>query len=274
MSLIKGENVTTPCYVITLSPQSERVQSLLSALAAEGVDAQTYAGVDGRKGMPLPEGDEIFDLDAALWRHKTAMTPTEVGCYLSHYRLIKDAYCKGLARVCILEDDVALEPGFGKIFRELEALPEDYEMIRLMALKIRKRKLLQPLGHGSHHLIRPERGLLGTQGYMINRKGMQKFLAHASRIFEAIDKVFDHFYEFDLRQFGVEPHIIWEVAQPSSVIKSSRKAVSVPIWIKLLFPLGKLWRSIVRHAYLWKYKNEFYPCEKPSQRPGKSPRLR
>lgn len=224
--------------------------------------------------MPSTEGAELLDAETALWRHKTTMTPTEVGCYLSHYRLIRDAYREGHPRVCILEDDVALEPGFGAIFRELETLPEDYEMIRLMALKIRKRKLLQPLGNDTHHLIRPERGLLGTQGYMINRQGMQKFLAHASRIFEAIDKVFDHFYEFDLRHFGVEPHIIWEVAQPSSVVKSTRQSISVPIWIKLLFPLGKLWRSIIRHAYLWKHKDEFYPCEKPAQRPGRSPRLR
>lgn len=266
--------MSLPCYVITLNPQSERVQTLLANLQAAGVPAEPYIGVDGRKGMPATEGEEVLATRETLWRHKCQLTSSEVGCYLSHYRLIRRAYAQGHERICILEDDVELEPDFADVFPQLTALPEEFEMVRLMGLKIRKRKIIKTLADGKHQVIRPERGLLGTQGYLINRRGMEKFLGHACRIFEAIDKVYDHFYEYDLRMYGVEPHIILEVAQPSSIIKSNRTRAEVPLWVKLFYPIGKGLRSQQRHRYLRKHNDEFYPAERPKVRPGRSARLR
>lgn len=266
--------MSVPCYVITLNPQSERTQTLLANLAAAGVPAQPFMGVDGRKGMPATDGEEALAPLETLWRHQCELTSSEVGCYLSHYRLIRQAHAQGLERICILEDDVELEPAFASVFAELLNLPDECEMIRLMALKIRKRKVVKTFADGVHQLIRPERGLLGTQGYLINRRGMEKFLAHARRIFEAIDKVYDHFYEYDLRMYGVEPHIILEVAQPSSIIKSNRARARVPLWVKIFYPVGKGLRSLQRHRYLRAHQDEFYPAEKPKQRPGRSVRLR
>lgn len=266
--------MNVPCFVITLNPQSERTLKLLANLRDAGINAEIFNGVDGRQGMPALQGEEILARNETLWRHQCEMTASEVGCYLSHYRLIRAAYQQGCARICIFEDDVELEPGFARIYQELVTLPDEFEMIRLMALKVRKRKVVRTFSDGVHQLVRPERGMLGTQGYLISRRGMEKFLSHACRIFEAIDKVYDHFYEYDLRVFGVEPHIILEMAQPSSVVKSNRARASVPLWVKLFHPIGKGLRSQQRHRYLREHKDEFYPAEKPGQRPGRSVRLR
>lgn len=266
--------MSIPCYVITLNPQSERTQTLLANLAAAGVPAQAFIGVDGRKGMPTMEGEEVLATKETLWRHQCEMTSSEVGCYLSHFRLIRQAYAQGHQRICILEDDVELEAAFASVFPELVALPNEFEMVRLMGLKIRKRKVVETLSDGVHQVVRPERGLLGTQGYLINRRGMEKFLRHACRIFEAIDKVYDHFYEYDLRMYGVEPHLILEMAQPSSIVKSNRARAEVPLWVKVFYPVGKGLRSRQRHRYLRAHYDEFYPAERPKARPGRSVRLR
>lgn len=266
--------MSIPCFVITLNPQSDRVQTLLATLAQAGVTAEIFMGVDGRKGMPALEGDEVLATRETMWRHKCQLTSSEVGCYLSHYRLIRQAYAQGHQRICILEDDVELEPAFASVFPELVALPDEFEMVRLMGLKIRKRKVVKTLTDGVHQVVRPERGLLGTQGYLINRRGMEKFLRHACRIFEAIDKVYDHFYEYDLRMYGVEPHLILEIAQPSSIIKSNQSRAEVPLWVKVLYPIGKGLRSRQRHRYLRQHNDDFYPAERPLTRPGRSVRLR
>lgn len=266
--------MSIPCYVITLNPQSERVQTLLAHLAAAGVPAQVFQGVDGRQGIPATRGQEVLATRQMIWRHKCTMTGSEVGAYLSHYRVVEEAFASGRDRICVFEDDVELEPGFAAAFHELVTLPDEFEMIRLMGLKIRKRKVIKRLNDGVHVVTRPERGELGGQGYIINRPGMEKFLKHARHVFEPIDKVFDHAYEYDLRLFGVEPHLILETVHPSNIAKSNRNRAQVPLWVKLLYPLGKGWRSLQRHRYLRAHHDEFYPAEKPRQRPGRSARLR
>jgi glycosyl transferase family 25 len=197
-----------------------------------------------------------------------------VGCYLAHLRALRQAYDEGLERVCLFEDDVELEPDFAQVLCELEQLPDGVEMVRLMGLKIRKRKVIKTLSDGRHQLVRPERGALGAQGYLINRIGMRKLLDHGSRIYEPIDKLYDHFWEYDLRLYGVEPHIIYEAVSGSTIVKSNVAKADVAPWLHWFYPLGKLFRSINRHWYLKRNHGEFYPADLPSVKPGRTERMK
>ncbi|SEA31813.1 glycosyltransferase family 25 protein [Microbulbifer marinus] len=265
---------TTPCWVITLDPEGARARTLLSALKEQRLPARTIGGVDGRGGMPALQAGERIASGTTRWRHLCELKSSEVGCYLAHLRAIRRAYESGLERVCILEDDVHLEPDFGKVLAELEQLPADVEMVRLMGLKVRKRKEVQTLTDGNYRLVRPERGWCGAQGYLINRAGMKKVLDYGSRIFEPIDKLFDHFWEYDLHVYGVEPHLLWETEHESSIKKSNVHRDRVSRWLYWLHPLGKLWRSLKRHAYLRSHAREFYPAQKPQGRPGRTARMK
>ncbi|MFA0813192.1 glycosyltransferase family 25 protein [Microbulbifer epialgicus] len=264
----------TPCWVITLNPRGETIHTLLNTLKKRRLRTKLVSGVDGRTGMPSLEADEVIDNAATRWRHLCELKSSEVGCYLAHLRAIRDAYQAGLNRVCILEDDVQLEADFSEVLAELERLPEAIEMIRLMGLKVRKRKVIETLNDGIHQLVRPERGWCGAQGYLINRKGMHKVLTHANRIFEPIDKVFDHFWQFDLQLYGIEPHLIWETEHASSIVKSNVGRAKVALWLYWLHPFGKLYRSLERHIYLLRHRSAFYPAQKPKKRPGRTKRIK
>ena len=267
--------MNTSYWIITLKPESESVQELQQALKSQGLEASLFQAVDGRTAMPALEPGEKLAKHRTRLRHLCDLTPPEVGCYLSHLRLIKMAWNEGFESICILEDDVKLEPDFARIMEEITKLPSEVEMVRLMGLKIRKRKVVQPLGDGSHQLVRPERGWLGTQAYYLNRTGMEKVLKHASTIKEPIDKMYDHFWEGGLRLFGVEPHLVYEAnAAPSSIAKSNRQRAKVSRIYYLLHPIVKAVFSINRHAHLLRNKNGFYPTAKPPYRVGKSSRLR
>lgn len=260
----------TPCWVITLNPEGEAIRKLLSSLKAQQLDAQPLLGVDGRSKMPELTSGECLSNTATHWRYLRELNNSEVGCYLSHFRAIRSAYEAGLDRICILEDDVQLEAGFGSVLAELEQLPAEVEMIRLMGLKIRKRKVVQALSDDIHKLVRPERGWSGAQGYLVNRRGMKKILANANRIYEPIDEVFDHFWMLDLQLYGVEPHILWETEHPSSIVKSKPSNLRIAPWCYWLFSFGRLWRSIERHTYMRRHAKDFYPAQKPEVCPGRT----
>ncbi len=259
------------CRVITLHPQADNTRKLLSSLRQQGINAELFDAVDGRHGFPPLQAGERLDQRMAMLRRRSHLTATELGCYLSHLRAVREAYEQGYDFICLLEDDVVIEPGFPAVVAEL--LPEQLDVVRFMALKLRRRKVVKILSSGVD-LVRPERGTLGTQAYMLSRRGMEKFLAHASHIYEAIDHVLDHFFLFDLDTWLVEPHVVYEVAGPSSVSKREIRAKAPGLWESLLYHPLKLWFSARRHLYFWRKRAELYPNQWPAQRPGRSARLR
>jgi glycosyl transferase family 25 len=268
-------SINTNCWIISLNPDSERTRTLVASLEAQGIRPRIFRAVDGRHSMPELEAGEYISKVRSRLRRLCDMTPPEVGCYLSHLRLIKQALAAGEQAVFILEDDVQLEPDFAYIISEIEQLPAHVEMVRLMGLKIRKRKIIQPLGEVGHNLVRPERGWLGTQAYYINRAGMEKVVRYGRIIREPIDKFYDHFWEHGLRVFGVEPHLVFEKNVTGSTIqKSDVKRASPPLLYRLLHPLAKGLFSLRRHLHLIINRDEHYPARFPKQRMGRSERIR
>lgn len=264
----------TTIAIITLNPQSERLQELLSLLDDQGLTARTIQGVDGRKSFPPLAGDERIDQNQSLRMQLVELTKSEAGCYLSHFRTIRGAYDEGLERICILEDDVLIEPDFKEVLSSAEQLPDKVEHLRLMGLKLHKRKNVCKLGK-NHRLTRPVKGLCGTQGYVLNRSGMKKVLQSGSIIAKPIDKFYDHFWEIDLKSYCIEPHIIWE--RPiikSSITKLPRDKSEKALGEFLRKHAVKLQRGLKRRAYILKHWSDFFPAVKSVVPMGKTARIR
>lgn len=260
------------CWVISLNPESENARKLIADLRSQGVEAEVFPAIDGRVGTPALEGGEQILGNLAMVRHGRCLTPSELGCYLSHLRAVKKAYRDDYEYVCVIEDDVVIESLFGDVYRSV--LDKGLDMVRLMSLRIRKRTVLEALD-GEHHLVRPERGGLGTQAYVLNRTGMKKFIDYAENIYEPVDKVFDHFFLFDLKVFAVEPHVAYELVHETSVAKSSNSAVDKPLlWHRLVFHPVKLWFSLRRHFYRLRNWRDFSGAAVPAVKVGNTERAR
>lgn len=264
------------CWVISLDEDGKQTKALLTSLRQQNIDASVFHGVDGRNGMPSLQGREKISKLQSILRHQQMLTSSQVGCYLSHYRVIQNAYDEGYDRICILEDDVLLEDCFGDCLNRLVGLPDEYEMTRLMALKIRKRKVVKPLFDDcdSHDLVRPERGWCGAQGYVLSRPGMKKILDSGCDLFEPIDKLYDHFFEFDLKLYGVEPHLVYEQREESNIQKTPVNKPYMGLVLKIGFHVYKGFRSLKRHMYLKRFHNDFYPTSKPKGRTGRTERMK
>lgn len=259
-------------WIITLNPHSDAVQSLSSALSSQGFRVHYYAAVDGRQQMPeLKEGERISELGSLINR-KAPLTRSEVGCYLSHFRLIKQAHARGAEQVVIFEDDVIVEEGLYQVIKEILKLDSSYHLVRLMSLKLRKRNIIKPL-FGDYQLVRATRGTLGTQGYVLNRQGMEKIIKFGATLRMPIDKVYDSFFMFGLNCYNVEPHLIHEQVHQSSIKKTDGN-IDNRWLINLGWRVNKFNRSVMRKLnYLMNFK-EFSRATMPSKTVGKSARLR
>ncbi|GAB2190341.1 glycosyltransferase family 25 protein [Sessilibacter sp. MAH2] len=258
--------------VITLNPKSEPVQLLTESLLNQGLIVDEYYAVDGRETMPAMEKGEILDQKLAMFNRRWPLTKTEVGCYLSHLRIIRNAYESGESHLCILEDDVIVEPELAEVLAHITALDDSAHFVRLMALKRRKRKWISALTD-KYSLTRPLRGSLGTQGYVLNRVGMGRVLKYASVISMPIDKFYDSFFLYGLNAYTVEPHVIHERHESSSIIKTEGK-VMPGIFLWMGHRLLKLYRSLHRTKnYLLNYSH-YNPAQYPNKDISKSSRFR
>ena len=264
------------CWVISLNPEAENTVKLLASLREQGVPADLFPAVDGRKAMPELLRGEHLNRNLALIRHRKLLTNSEMGCYLSHLRAVRKAYDEGYSHVCLFEDDVVIEEDFAEVL--FEAAKDDIELLRFMALRLRRRKPLREFSASSgvrYRVVRPERGAVGAQAYLMNRRGMKKFIDAALEIYEPVDKLFDHFWLFDLQVCGIEPHTVYELEHETSVQKEPDPEAAKPNWWqRLLFHPVKLWFSIRRHSYMLAHRAEFRPCTMPEGEQGKTSRIR
>ena len=261
----------TEIAIITLNANSPEVQELLGLLAEQKLEAKIVLGVDGRDCFPTLEDGESIDRKRSLKMHQRELTKSEVGCYLSHFRTIKNAYNQGLERICLLEDDVLIEPDFAEVLSSVGKLSDEFEHIRLMGLKRHKRKKICTVGR-HHQLTRPTKGLCGTQGYVINRSGMEKVLQHGHTVLIPIDKFYDHFWDIGLKSYCIEPHTILE--RPfikSSIVKIPRKDIRIN---RLRKHFLKLYKGTKRRIYILRYWNKFFPAVKPKIPMGRTVRIR
>lgn len=264
--------MTIPAWIITLNPEGENTRKLVADLHAQGMEANLFAAVDGRQQTPPLEHDEKISPTKSLINRRALLTNSEIGCYLSHYRLIKQAYARGDSHVLIMEDDIAIEPHLKAVVDEIVQLPENFHLVRLMSLKIRKRKVIKNL-FPPYQIVRPTRGALGTQAYVVNRAGMEKILSFGAEMCMAIDKLYDSFFLYGLHCYCLEPHCVEELVHESS-IKKARTQLDERLWIKAVWHANKLYRSIWRRIDFFKNFSEYQGAVKSSTKPGKSARLR
>jgi len=202
--------VDLPVFVINLARDTARREAMAAQLAAIGLTASFVPAVDGRL---LTAGDRAAYHRAKCLRvYGVEMLDSEIGCYLSHYRLYQRILRDDLPASLILEDDARLDPATPAILRALLGVAEPaWTVVRLESMRGR---LLRPpssrfvgirvadLPDGAG-LYRLRTHVLGLGAYLIRPAGARRMLEYGARIFSPIDQTMDRFWEN-----GIVPYIV------------------------------------------------------------------
>jgi hypothetical protein len=153
-------------YYINLDKSVDRKNELEKDLKKYGLEAIKISGVDGKKiknfQRDCVDGMKFISYDENL-------TPSELGCILSHFKAIKQAYDDGQNIAIILEDDIGLDliPHWETPLNEfIQKLPDNWTIINL-----------KPSCYNLKTLVSYKIKHCWTTGaYLINREGMKKIL--------------------------------------------------------------------------------------------------
>lgn len=190
-----------PLYVINLDRDKERMATLDAHLRARGVD---YIRVSAALGKEVPDWEKLVDPKLyAIRNRRPSPRAGEVGCTLSHLKVLelflqtKEAWC------VVLEDDVELRPDYSEVLRALGE-QDDWDLVKLFCfhagMPIRKRRL-----GSAHHLVVHLTRTTSSAAYAVNRRGAEALLKALRPITEQVDHALDRPWETGLRIRGIRP---------------------------------------------------------------------
>jgi len=106
-------------YVINLARSPERRAHMVRELDRVGMEHRFVAAVDGR-ALTAEDRRRLVD-EEAVARAPTWLTPTAIGCALSHLAAYREVLAAGESHAVVLEDDVRLPADMNALVEEVAA---------------------------------------------------------------------------------------------------------------------------------------------------------
>ena len=165
-------------YVINLKTSNDAIWQKLRDLNIEPTECFILDAINGKEVVEGKTSPPFKYKVANWWKndsnnsfHNRELTPSEIGCMLSHYQCVKEAYDGGLNNCLILEENFISTNSFPtkEMFSEL---PVDWSMIYL------SRTANNPdLETDVSDNIVNAHYSYGCTAYMLSRKGMEEVLS-------------------------------------------------------------------------------------------------
>ena len=221
---VTGEAVASiEIIVINLRRSTERRAQMAAVLNPLELPYSFFEAVDGREGEhPL---FKCFSPRHAETRRGFALTPSELGCYASHYLLWERCVEKNRS-LLIFEDDVRLNGNFREAYDAAAARIRAYGLLRFSGHKRRAAAIVERI---DNHLdvIRFKIGPHGTSCYAVSPAAAAKLLAKAKVWFEPVDCHLDQFWTHGVGSYGLFPlpvtHLA-ETAEQSDIWQGTKRA--------------------------------------------------
>ncbi|WP_319520415.1 glycosyltransferase family 25 protein [uncultured Martelella sp.] len=192
-------------YILNLESDRDRFEHAARAFEAKGLAFERLAAVDGRK-MTAEELSACLAYPAA---GSYDLSPSQVGCYLSHVHAWQRFLETDAATVAIFEDDVHLGEDIEQVLAAPETwLPEDTDILKLETC-LQKVPLPADAEGGmiaGRRIIRLTGRHHGSAGYLLTRKGAEKLLRNSRKLAVGVDAML-----FNPRSEVAERPVVYQI---------------------------------------------------------------
>ncbi|PIF28408.1 glycosyl transferase family 25 [Acidovorax sp. 56] len=238
--------MSLPIVFINLDRDAERRTRLLAALQSIDMPSERFPAVWWADVPPEKTSRWYSDALNARQYYKP-LRNGEKGCYASHIGAWQQLLASDAPALVVLEDDVRLTPQFAEVVNAIAALPEPWDMVKLLGRDREKVRSERPLVPGTT-LVDYSRVPSMTAGYVVSRAGAAKLLAHRQPFGRPIDVDLRFWWECDqLRILGVSPSAIAldDTSEVSSIWDTRDTLTPGQRWrkftMKLALTVGNAW---------------------------------
>jgi len=196
-----------PAFVINLADAQDRRSRIMAMLSRyEELSADVVPAVDGRH----VSADAFAGLVAAprvLFRHcrEHSLTGGETACALSHLRSLRRVVERDIPHALVLEDDVLLRDGFGRIVGSAAAFLHSLSGPAVVLLSARTKVYGPVRWRYNDGAIRSAFGGVGAYAYLVNRSGAARLLERTLPLVAPFDHWHCHVRN-GIRLYSFLPH--------------------------------------------------------------------
>lgn len=149
-----------------------------------------------------------------------ALTPNEIGCYLSHKEAWKYCVAKNIPTL-ILEDDFVLSSDFEKILNALLSEVTEWDFIRLQGLyKVPFKVVIEQSGLT---LAKNQGDAVGATAYLLKPKVAVQLIRHSVDIYEPVDHFLEHYQKHGLEFLAIQPYPVDITRTQSTIVDRSER---------------------------------------------------
>jgi len=164
-----------------------------------------------------------------------ALTPNEIGCYLSHKEAWKRCVKEGVPTL-ILEDDFVLAPDFEATLNCVLEAGDRWNFLRLQGLyEVPYQILFKKSGVT---FVKNEGDAVGATAYLLKPEVAMRLIEYSEDIYEPVDHFLEHHQKHGLELLAIHPYPV-DITRAKSTIadRSERSPIK---------GLRKKWRSVAR----------------------------
>ncbi|MCH9852724.1 MAG: glycosyltransferase family 25 protein [Alphaproteobacteria bacterium] len=244
-------------FVVNLARADARKKAMEKQL--NNIDVEFFIASDGRnlnaeeqelyqKLKKMPDNATRYhrhQQKAATFR--PPLQAGEIGCYLSHYRLLQKIVTQNIEYAVILEDDIILQDDWYDVVKMLTDSYYDWEIVRLYGIVERRFDALESLGT-DYQLVKLNDTAYGTQAYMVTQQGAKKLLNLLRFICMPVDVTMDYYWQEDIAFYAVQPYPIALNETFDSMIDETphRRQLSIEQYEKRVSKWQRCWFLLLR----------------------------
>jgi len=203
-----GSELSFAC--ISMANSATRRQRMAAQLNETGLPWRFFDALRG------PTDDLILHKRLWLYLNGCTLLDNELGCYASHYQLLKlHAASTEDDILVILEDDAILDTLFFKDVSQIVNATRRYGYLRLNAQMAANYSEVEILGR--RRIIRYRAKVHGCLAYAITPKMAARFVQHFKHVYRPIDIEFDRFWQHHVPILCLYQPVAIEASAPTSI---------------------------------------------------------
>jgi len=195
-------------FIINLDRSVERLATSTQRMNDVGVSFSRIAAV---YGADLSEKEKAQHYDSQLNEKLfyRELNDGEIGVYLSHRKAWQEIVDRNLDYGIIFEDDFILQEDFSKARKNLDAIPFDWDYIKLAGYYSRKKTptVIFKQKIIDMDLIAHSKVITGASATAVSYNAAKKLLASTAKFGRPIDTDLQHWWEKGIHIFCLLPYI-------------------------------------------------------------------
>lgn len=211
------------CFVINLEQAVERRKNISAQLDKLALDYEIFPAVDGRL-LSQDELSKVYDQDKAIRISYHDLSPSEIGCALSHLGIYRKMVEDNISHALILEDDALVTDALPTALEALtQTVPATKSHIVIASYVKRYQSSRMRKLDNQFNLARIYYGIGGAHGYFLTQAAARAMLAANFPIWQVADK-WEQILESKIAE--VEALLPYTVKLTTEALNSSIQVIS------------------------------------------------